>query len=780
LREVANELRVTTTALFIVAPAAVIPDTPVVTVSNVTGFTADISTSAFSSASGTAVHGESRWQVAFSSDPTFASPIVDDFTVSPELVAHTVSVPNKLTNYLVRVAHYDSDADLWSAWSVAKSFLTTSGVPAGSIDPTDFTLAWNVSQGLYTLGGVDLRGGWAYTAVGGAGEDWYQGRLSMLGYSTLYPCAALYTAVVSAEEQQVSGSFINAGQEGSFSWSRYWDAELSHNGVCALASGTWTHTNKYFPQSTGAGDMTGFHAYVEWGFIWPFGDCRVNANWDVSPEGIAQNSWQPYLTLDYWDNGSVTRLARVALTTGLYSMVRNCRPTRNDPWYSVTLKVTRDDAIGAPTVYRLEAGFLDGFGVAGVTEINVTHDAGQTLCGFGGFAGNHGGKVGGGSLWEKGWTTYGNIGVQNLVVGNCQPPVCPPPCIPTGEIPPGVPGVPSSCTGDQEVHPTGLFFGDGDPVGQNGGRVLEYGASKLDAGQPIAATILLNDVAPESYAGECHFQNVYVVYSHIGVADITVTPVVDGEYVTDAMVAWTQAAAPSGEQEVVRREIDLNRPYRDAGGTERFMHGLRGASITFEITVVDLCGSYFTLDGIEVEFYAVQESKPDIIYTERLLADPARISASGLYLGDASGRVLLTAAGADDAGVAVNMTAQGAVVAPAEYGGEAWMRNLYVVVTRWNTADMTVLITPIVDNVALVPVTVLYPGVTTPKTEVTEVSLAQPHLDGGGTERFRYGARGYIFTFRYETLTGLPDHMWVIEGAYLEFDPVQESEDHTP
>ncbi len=117
-------------------PSNTRPATPTCSASATGETTAALTSSAFSDADGGDAHSASQWQVALSSDPTFASPVVDSGTDASNLVSRAITGLTAATEYIARVRHRDDSADAgteWSEWSAASTAFTTDAAPSTTV-----------------------------------------------------------------------------------------------------------------------------------------------------------------------------------------------------------------------------------------------------------------------------------------------------------------------------------------------------------------------------------------------------------------------------------------------------------------------------------------------------------------------------------------------------------------------------------------------------------------------------------------------------------------------
>jgi hypothetical protein len=303
------------------------------------------------------------------------------------------------------------------------------------------------------------------------------------------------------------------------------------------------------------------------------------------------------------------------------------------------------------------------------------------------------------------------------------------------------------CPPDQKTADKELYLGGNASPGS----LFKFGGYEIEAGRPVTARITPNAIAPEGYGGECLFQSIVVVCEHFSDIQIGIVPILNGERLDQ--YAQEEVFIGPGDRAALRRyEVPLYREFEDAvvegsadPPVDRFKYGLRGAFISFEMTIVDLCGVGLQLPGVWVEYLPLRETQnTGIVYTEDLVRAPAFIPSGQTYMGTKGyNRVLKSAAGTTDDGVSVEARIFTNPVSPAGAGGECHFKRISLTLKRWNANDMDLKVTPYLDGEPLGPITVSYKATTAPVQEITEIDLAQycRRLDEDAIERFRYGMR---------------------------------------
>lgn len=321
----------------------------------------------------------------------------------------------------------------------------------------------------------------------------------------------------------------------------------------------------------------------------------------------------------------------------------------------------------------------------------------------------------------------------------------------------------------EQLGPRGFFFGR-----SGGNDILKFGEVYQDDGSDVAARALTRQMAPMRPNGECLFRDFIVVLEYGSGAEVTVTPILDGDFLDGEAVTFIVGDA---DQERTRHEVALTRP-KDSGGAESSRQGLRGTWIAALVEVKDVLGTgnQVSVEGVSVRWEPARESKPAVDYAPEPL-DPVDLTNATRFFFGLQGRndIGLYGSGRDDLGDAIEVLARPNPVAPAGADGECLFARLYLAITRNNPTDLDLEVTPIVDDVAYEGETITLAGVSGPTTAVHEIGLSRP-LSVDGAERSRAGLRGTWFEYEAKTVGAIPDGDVVLEAAGLEFEALRESE----
>lgn len=312
-----------------------------------------------------------------------------------------------------------------------------------------------------------------------------------------------------------------------------------------------------------------------------------------------------------------------------------------------------------------------------------------------------------------------------------------------------------------------VFFGDEQ------GRVIRLNKGNEELGTAIPGFLRPNVIAPAGIGATCLFRNVYVALEASTGGLIVVTPVLDGEVLTEEATAF--AVPFDGSRTLRRFEVGLSRKF-EVGGTEVSRAGLVGTWFTVEVDVVDAFGcGRIQVGGIEVEYDLHEEGVPGPTFTGESLVVSLPIDSKAWYFAGNGSGLYKGNDGTNDAGTDILVRFQTNEVAPAGAGGECLFEYVELAITRFNAVDWTFTVTPIVDGVELEPEDVTLAGVANPVTEMVEVSFSQPYMVGG-VERSRYTPRG-AWCSMLITATAAPDRDVIFDGASLEYEIVTESEE---
>lgn len=298
---------------------------------------------------------------------------------------------------------------------------------------------------------------------------------------------------------------------------------------------------------------------------------------------------------------------------------------------------------------------------------------------------------------------------------------------------------------------------------------LNQGHQELDV--TVDAFLRPSPIAPEGIGGRCLFQNIYFTAEGNTGGLVRITPVIDGEVLTDEEIIF--AVPANGDTRTLNRfEVPLSRPY-ELVAVEQSRAGIMGTWFTFEMEVLDVFGcGRLEIGGVEIEYVPMTESVVGQVFTGESLSVPLSPSQTSWFMAGAGG-VWRGSQGVDDAGEDLPVHAQTVEVAPAGIGGECLFQNIYLGITRFNALDWDIDVTAILDGVALEPETITLTGVIAPVTEVLEISLAQPYKIGG-VEQSRYHPRGAWLAILIEATTA-PDKEVIFEGPELEHEILTES-----
>ena len=307
-----------------------------------------------------------------------------------------------------------------------------------------------------------------------------------------------------------------------------------------------------------------------------------------------------------------------------------------------------------------------------------------------------------------------------------------------------------------------------------GGAVGSMGGC-TDFGDPISFRIRPRDIAVAGVGGEAAYYNFYLVADPTSNAAVVVTPKIDDRDLDARPITLVGAL----DQELRQRfEIPLTERF-DQGGAELIRQTARGTWAALEITgqLAWCTGGLVSFLGLELEYDQVRESHPDMVFDPEdltLLSDTS--GPERLALGESS-NVAKLFGGPDRSSFVI----QPHGLAPSGVGGEAMFYNVYLAISRSNTVQWQLTLTPIVDGVDLVAATITLAALAAGKavTEIIEVPITEG-FDQGAGEVLRYAPRGAWGTFRLEGVVSTPtaSEELVLEGATLEVETVRESLEH--
>lgn len=329
--------------------------------------------------------------------------------------------------------------------------------------------------------------------------------------------------------------------------------------------------------------------------------------------------------------------------------------------------------------------------------------------------------------------------------------------------------------------PDGYFFGDwyvGNP--DHGQWIRKFEASHLDDDLPVNACWVTREFLPAGVGGEAVFQTLHLSVTTTTIADIRITPILDGDRLSD-QERYVQVI-PASTYRSERIEIDLTKPYKRAG-LERFRNGLRGSYIQFEICVLDAGGTgRVELDGMSITYTNAREShtwaRP---FIGELEVDVESVSAARFFFGtdneDGDDAAIYKAEdeGSFDFGKRLRLWIETRPVALAGLSGEVVVSNLYICVTRNNVVSAQINVTPILDGVDLETKLITLAGTSFPLTEVLEIPLSVP-FSRDGIERGRTSPRGVWFSYRITNEGERPDGEFAVNGAAIEATQARESQ----
>lgn len=318
---------------------------------------------------------------------------------------------------------------------------------------------------------------------------------------------------------------------------------------------------------------------------------------------------------------------------------------------------------------------------------------------------------------------------------------------------------------------------DGSPIGQPipqwgtrtifGSRHDGFGAFAFlptDMGEHIGGIVRSSPLAPAGLGGECLFTNIYVAMSSTTGGVAVVTPIVDGERLEHLQRNIGIVAEPEAP-DYRRWEIGLHVDQGDFSA-----QGVRGTWIQVEVNVLDMtgCGNV-EIHAVEVEWEAVTESHPGRTYAEEPQNDYVHEYIHPLVMGSRGGGLgVFNGTATDDMGSAFTGRASTEHLAPAGSGGECIFTNVYACFRRSNRNPVSVRITPYVDGVPHLPVSVTLPAVQQRVTDVWELGL---HQDAGFSAQ---AVRGSWIQLDVEILTAVTAGLFQVEALEIEFEPVTE------
>ena len=302
--------------------------------------------------------------------------------------------------------------------------------------------------------------------------------------------------------------------------------------------------------------------------------------------------------------------------------------------------------------------------------------------------------------------------------------------------------------------------------------LFRFGSDATDAGTDIDFRLEPNPTAPAGVGGECLFRNIWIVITYNSVFDLTLTPILDGQLLTNEAVSWT-VTATRDEPVTEKFEIGLARSHPHyAAPASRY--GQRGGWFSFRLEGTDVglvCG-VVELEGAEIEYEVLREGLPHYReFASDMLIDSRRFPDVRFMFGGEPA-LYEFGRGEDDAGVAIDLLAQPNKLAPAGIGGETMFTRLFFVVTHDNPQTYNFDLIPILDNTEMPTLTVAIPGVRSPVVgRVIEVGLSRTYAAVQ-----KYGVRGTWFTFRLQGNGTVPNGDIIVEGVDLEYEMLREAD----
>ena len=299
---------------------------------------------------------------------------------------------------------------------------------------------------------------------------------------------------------------------------------------------------------------------------------------------------------------------------------------------------------------------------------------------------------------------------------------------------------------------------------------LSRGGQEL--GTALTAFLRPNVIAPGGIGVSHLYQNVYLTVEGSTGGLVRITPVIDGELLTDEEIIF---AVPSdGSTRLLERfEIPLSRKY-DVAASEVSRAGIVGTWFTVELEVIDTFGcGRLEVGGLEVEYVILSQSIIGQTFTGESMVEPLLVQPTAWFLAGIGGELHRGDQGSDDAGTDIAVYLQTNDLAPAGVGGECLFQSVKVAVTRFNAVDWDLTVIPVVDGIALAGQTITLEGVANPVTKLLDVPLSQPYLVGG-VEVSRYVPRGAWIAIRF-TSDDAPDQEVTLEGVEVEYEVLTES-----
>lgn len=314
-------------------------------------------------------------------------------------------------------------------------------------------------------------------------------------------------------------------------------------------------------------------------------------------------------------------------------------------------------------------------------------------------------------------------------------------------------------------------------VGAAGDSLYIDGIGAEDGAAPYVARLEYDPIAPAGVGGDALFTRAVVVLTNTAGATVRVTPILDGEALTDEAVDLVLAARE--RPRTARYEIMLTRPLDDAGGIEQGRAALRGTWLSMRLETVGMlsCG-ILIFESTEVEWAPLRETVANRLFTSIALTPRAPTPTHHLLVGTAGTDLLEAVSGYDDDSAAYAVSIETNAVAPGGASGECIFTALYLALDRSNTTDVGLVVTPVLDGDDLAPVALALAGTGGQVlSEVRKIPLSVPYVDAQGTEQGRYAPRGAWLAVRIESDPAAPlvDGDLAFLGAALEYRLVRET-----
>ena len=305
------------------------PDTPTVTVTEVTANSCRLTGSAFVAGLGGGTHASTTYRIRKVSDDSL---VYDETTsVVGELLTFSPIGPlDANTSYYGEMIYIDSDG-LPSSAGQSANFTTSaqSGCSrSGIINHND--------AGLTKIGVLSPDPYSYYLPLGNVLDGkmiaFYYGEVNRPRGLLLNECTPHIDAWAT-----VKGGFdgqVATGYHGiyGYSWAQYWSIEFNGLGCWLLASGEYGSV---------ADPLTGIFGYLRIGIPWPYGTCGVSTEPGESTPGTGKNS----IEVDIWENNVKVHSDITWIPDSVWAANRTCSQFKE---YGIRLQAVRD-LIGDPT-----------------------------------------------------------------------------------------------------------------------------------------------------------------------------------------------------------------------------------------------------------------------------------------------------------------------------------------------------------------------------------------------------------------------------------------------